>query len=329
MQVRTAEPTASKNIAPCSKKTDPHRNEVNSMKNYYKKHPRGRVNSKALTLTGAALTVLALLVVVCIIEVIVLAFVAARARSAEPQLPPVEDSTTDVPTADTTTSPITDTSSVQAGVTVSPVRLEQTEDYGQEYLDKIIFVGDSTTYGLKHYSMLSGGKNTKQVWVPASGTYSLNALVTTYKIVYPETGEEMTVAEAAAFAKPEYMVITLGINYGVPYCGETEFKKYYRMLLDDVTTASPETKIILQSIYPVATNNELKDITNDKIDLANTWIEQLAEEYELKYLNTNSALKGTDGYLPLNHQNGDGLHLMPSGFDIVLNYIRTHGYPKN
>ena len=300
------------------------------MKKYYKNAPHGRVDSKILTLTGAALTVIALLVIVCIIEVIVLAFVAARVRNAEPQPPiPPEDSTTDITTADTTTSPIDGTSSIQTGVTVSPVRLEQTEDYGQEYLDKIIFVGDSTTYGLKHYSMLSGGKNTKQVWVPASGTYSLNALVTTYKIVYPETGEEMTVAEAAALAKPEYMIITLGINYGVPYCGETEFKKYYRMLLDDVTTASPETKIILQSIYPVATNNEIKDITNDKIDLANTWIEQLAEEYELKYLDTNSVLKGDDGYLPLTYQNGDGLHLLERGFDVVLNNIRTHGYPQN
>ena len=301
------------------------------MKKYYKNAPHGRVDSKMLTLTGAALTVIALLVIVCIIEVIVLAFVAARAQGAESQPPtPPEDGATDITsTADTTTSPTDGSSSVQTGAVVSPVRLEQTEDYGQEYLDKIIFVGDSTTYGLKHYSMLSGGKNTKQVWVPASGTYSLNALVTTYKIVYPETGEEMTVAEAAALSKPEYMIITLGINYGVPYCGETEFKKYYRMLLDDVTTASPETKIILQSIYPVATNNEIKDITNDKIDLANTWIEQLAEEYELKYLDTNSVLKGDDGYLPLTYQNGDGLHLLERGFDVVLNNIRTHGYPQN
>lgn len=301
------------------------------MKKYYNDAPHGRVDSKMLTLTGAALTTIALLLIICISEVIILSFVAARVRNSEAQPPiPPEDEITDVQTADTTTAtPPEGSSSIQTGATVSPVRLEQTEDYGQEYLDKIIFVGDSTTYGMKHYAVLSGGKNTKQVWVPESGTYSLNALVTTYKIVYPETGEEMTVAQAAAVAKPEYMVITLGINYGVPYCGETEFKKYYRMLLDDITAASPETKIILQSIYPVATNNELKDITNDKIDLANTWVEQLAEEYELKYLDTNSALKGDDGYLPLSHQNGDGLHLMPSGFDIVLNYIRTHGYPQN
>lgn len=300
------------------------------MKKFYNKISRDRIDSKMFTLVCMALIAINLLIIICCIELIILACVEARVRKAEFEatLPP-EDSITDVIPDDTTTAPPDGTSSIQVGVTVSPARLEQTEDYGQEYLDKIIFVGDSTTYGMKHYGVLSGGKNTKQVWVPESGTYSLNALVATYKIVYPETGEEMTVAQAAAVAKPEYMVITLGINYGVPYCGETEFKKYYRMLLDDITAASPETKIILQSIYPVATNNELKDITNDKIDLANTWVEQLAEEYGLKYLDTNSALKGEDGYLPMNHQNGDGLHLMPSGFDVVLNYIRTHGYPKN
>lgn len=301
------------------------------MKNYYSKMPHRKADAKMLFITSAALAIIVLLIAVCLIELVILASLSAKLRETQTQIPdPPTSDTTVIPGDTTVPEPAdSDTSSIEAGITVSPARLEQTEDYGQEYLDKIIFVGDSTTYGMKHYAVLSGGKNTKQVWVPASGTYSLNALVSTYKIVYPETGEEMTVSQAAAVAKPEYMVITLGINFGVPYCGETEFKKYYRMLLDDVTAASPETKIILQSIYPVATNNELKDITNEKIDRANTWVEQLAEEYGLKYLDTNSALKGEDGYLPLTHQNGDGLHLMPSGFEIVLNYIRTHGYPKN
>ena len=55
----------------------------------------------------------------------------------------------------------------------------------------------------------------------------------------------------------------------------------------------------------------------------------LAEEYGLKYLHTNPALKGDDGYLVMSYQNGDGLHMQQSGFKVILNYIRTHGYPKN
>ena len=282
------------------------------MHNRYQNARQGS-DRRTLSLIYTAIIIITILVLICAVELVVLASAKARLRQQSPSdvITPVDTSPV-TPDETTPADPSTDVS-----LPVHPARLEETEDYGQDYLDSIIFVGDSTTYGLKAYSMLKGGTNTTQVWTPASGTYSLNALVTTYKIVYPQTGEEMTVAEAAAYAKPEYMIITLGINYGVPYCGETEFKKYYRMLLDEVTAASPETKLMLQSIYPVATNNDLKDITNAKIDLANQWIEQLAEEYGLKYLHTNPALKGDDGYLVMSYQNGDGLH------------IRTHGYPKN
>lgn len=280
----------------------------------------------------AAAAVIILLVLVCLTEIIVL----SSLRSAEPDddepHSPVSTGDSQSSTGGDTTPSITpaDTSSAVPTITTpSPARLAETADYGQEYIDKLIFVGDSTTYGLKAYGVLSGGKGTTQVWTPQSGTYSLNALVTTYKIVYPPTGEELTVADAAALAKPEYMVITMGVNYGVPYCGESEFKKYYRMLLDAVIAASPETKIILQSIYPVAENSEYKDITNPRIDVANGWVESLAEEYGLKYLDTNSALKGEDGYLKLSYQNGDGLHMNTAGLNVILNYIRTHGYPEN
>lgn len=277
----------------------------------------------------AALAIIALLVLVCLTEIVVLS--VKRGGSPSDPTPPSGDSQTST-TPDEVPSSVSasDTSSAAPVIsTPTPARLAETEDYGQEYLDKLIFVGDSTTYGLKAYGVLSGGKSTAQVWTPKSGTYSLNALVATYKIVYPPTGEELTVAEAAALAKPEYMVITLGVNYGVPYCGESEFKKYYRMLLDAVTAASPETKIILQSIYPVAANSEYRDITNPRIDVANGWVESLAEEYGLKYLDTNSALKGEDGYLKSGYQNGDGLHMNTSGLNVILNYIRTHGYPEN
>lgn len=281
----------------------------------------GRV-SRAL---WCAIAIIILLVIVCMVEIVVLASMCAE--------DPGTQAPTDTSSADTTASSVphttTDSTSDTAVVAPAPsARLTETADLGQEYIDKLIFVGDSTTYGLKAYGVLSGGKNTSQVWTPASGTYSLNALVATYKIVYPPTGEELTVAEAAAKVKPEYMVITLGVNYGVPYCGEGEFKKYYRMLLDAVKAASPETKIILQSIYPVAANSEYRDITNPRIDAANVWVESLAEEYGFKYLDTNSSLKGDDGYLLHSYQNGDGLHMNTTGLNAILKYIRTHGYPN-
>lgn len=209
----------------------------------------------------------------------------------------------------------------------SSVVLKETSDYGQDYIDKIIFVGDSTTNGLKAYGVLSGGKNTKQVWTPASGTMTLDANITKKTIVYPDSGEEISIPEAAGRKKPEYMVITLGVN-GVSFLDEGDFIKYYKKLVNAVKDASPNTKIILQSIFPVTADysNSGKGITNAKISTANTWVKKVAEECDVKYLDTHSVLKDSSGALPLSRCNGDGIHLNEAGFDLELSYIRKHGY---
>jgi hypothetical protein len=203
--------------------------------------------------------------------------------------------------------------------------LTETEDMGQEYIDKIIFLGDSTTYGMKYYGVLSEGKNTKQVWTPASGTLTLsNQSFAT--IVYPVTGEEIPIRDAVALEKPDIMVITLGVN-GVSFMEEDYFKSEYKMLVEDIKEISPDTKIILQSIFPVASNYEYqRDINNTKIINANSWILDVAEETGVKYLDTISILLGEDGFLPQEYHNGDGLHLNESSFKLVIDYIRTHGY---
>lgn len=203
--------------------------------------------------------------------------------------------------------------------------LGETADMGMEYVNKMIFLGDSTTYGMKYYAVLSGGKNTQQVWTPSNGTLTLS-----YQgfaaIVYPKDGSEIPIRDAVADALPEYMVITLGVN-GVSFMDEDYFKDEYTDLVTDIQSISPNTKIILQSIFPVASNYEyLSSINNEKIASANQWILDVAEETGVPFLNTASVLVGADGWLPQEYQNGDGLHLNEAGFDIVVSYIRTHGY---
>lgn len=203
--------------------------------------------------------------------------------------------------------------------------LAESEDAGQDYIDKIVFLGDSTTYGLRRYKVLSGGKDTTQVWTPTNGTITLS-YANTVLIWYPETDKEMTIKDAAALKKPEYLVITLGVN-GVSFMGEEYFKKEYGKLIKSIQDASPDTKIILQSIFPVASNYELlKSINNEKIDAANEWVVQIAEEYGVKYLDTNSRLRDENGWLKDSYQNGDGLHLSEAGLNVELNNLRTHAW---
>ncbi len=207
----------------------------------------------------------------------------------------------------------------------SSVVLGETEDAGQEYIDKLTFLGDSTTYGLKYYEVLSGGKNTTQVWTPASGTLTLYNYATA-TIVFPEDGQEISIVDAVTRKQPEYLVITLGVN-GVAEMDEDWFKQDYTALVQSIQAASPDTKIICNSIYPVENDYEyINSINNTNIPQANEWIKAVAEATGCKYADSASVLKAEDGSLREDYGNGDGVHLNADGFNAVLEYLRTHAY---
>ena len=212
--------------------------------------------------------------------------------------------------------------------TAAPIgaRLAETPDAGREYLDKIIFLGDSTTYGIGYYYRLGYTAlcPPSQVWTPASGTLTLS-YYSIATIVYPETKEEISIEEAVKRAKPEIMVITLGVN-GISFMDEEWFIRDYTALVQMIQAASPDTKIILNSIYPVADSYKYqKDINNTKINAANGWIERIAESTGVRFLYSYECLV-ENGKLPESAQNGDGLHLTGESFTKVMQYIRTHAY---
>ena len=212
----------------------------------------------------------------------------------------------------------------------SGVVLGETADAGQAYIDRLTFIGDSTTYGLWYYSneapLLTGELESQQVWTPDSGTLALfNYATATVECPTPN-GPELTIAQACALKQPEYLVITLGVN-GVATMDEEWFKEDYTAVVNIVKENSPNTKIICNSIYPVGRNySELASINNEKINAANEWIKQVAAETGTKYSDTCSVLKDSEGWLRDDYQNGDYLHLNAAGFTAVLQYLRTHAY---
>ena len=206
------------------------------------------------------------------------------------------------------------------------VRLGETPDAGRDYLDRIIFLGDSTTYGIGVYYDYGFTElcPASQVWTPASGTLTLS-YYNIATIVDPETKEELTIEEAVKRHKPEYLVITLGVN-GISFMDEEWFIRDYTALVKLIQAASPDTKIILNSIYPVADSYKYqKDINNQKINAANGWIERIAADTGVRFLYSYECL-AENGKLPESEQNGDGLHLTGEAFTTVMQYIRTHAY---
>ena len=203
------------------------------------------------------------------------------------------------------------------------VTLPLTPDAGTAYQDKIIFVGDSLTAHLINREVLTGGTNTKQVWRCENNMMNLNSEITAAKIIFPGTGEKMTIAEAAKKAQPEIMIITLGTDWGVSYLSEAEFKSCYSDLVKAIQKASPKTKIILQSIFPVTAG--CVNLDNTKIDTANKRVQAIAAENGCRYLDTQSILKDDKNCLKDNYCNSsDGIHMGKEAYVAILEYIRTH-----
>ena len=202
-------------------------------------------------------------------------------------------------------------------------RLAETADAGQEYIDKFYFLGDSTTYGMTVYA--KDHVDASQILTPASGTLTLNRW-SIENLLNNSDGSEKSFADTFATIKPEYLMVTLGSN-GVSFMGEDSFIPVYTEMVKTIQQASPDTKIILNTIYPTCSDYQYKDsISLEKITTANLWIEQIANDLGVRFLNTYEVLAGSDGYLPKELSNGDGIHLNEEGFSKIFTYIRTHAW---
>lgn len=270
--------------------------------------PTAHKTEQVERLTRLLLIAIAGMLVLLLILTIV--FIATK-PSSKPVKDPDKTPTTDV-SGDPVPPPEDD------GVT-----LPLTPDAGIAYQDKIIFVGDSLTAHLINREVLTGGTSTKQVWRCENNMMNLNSEVTSAKIIYPGTGEKMTVAEAAGKARPEIMIITLGTDWGVSYLSESEFKDCYVGLIKAIQKASPKTEIILQSIFPVTAS--CTNLDNTKIDTANKWVKAIAAENGCRYLDTQSVLKDDKNCLKAEYCNSsDGIHMGRNAYEVILQYIRTH-----
>ncbi|MBO5938643.1 MAG: hypothetical protein J6Q82_03995 [Clostridia bacterium] len=206
------------------------------------------------------------------------------------------------------------------------------KEMGEEYLDSFVFFGESTTYHLKSRGVLRGGVNTTQVWGTDGGTAMLDPSIASLRIRYPETGELLTLSEAAKRKKPERIFLCFGLNGAVQFKkrGGDYFKDCYRLLLNEIRTASPETKIVIASCFPVAENMDMSrysvtlDELNEIIEIINGWTIKLCEEERLPYLAVSENLKDEHGRLKTEYQNGDGHHLTREAYLAILNYLRTH-----
>lgn len=257
-----------------------------------------------LSLTKKLLYVLTALVGILAICVLLLAILGPRDVFEEPPKPEIRDDFSE-----------------------RPATLDSTLDFGDHYIDSTIFLGDYTTANIVSHNLLTGTSAAYQVWSGENGDIPLDANIKNASIYIEEIGLSKPLATLLAERRPERIVITLGISNGVSYCNEEAFTDYYQSLIYLIKENSPDTIIILQSIFPITKKAEKKNpsISNERIDQANEWIYTLAETNGVHFLHTASVLKDAKGYLDSEYAESDGINLDYDGYKAVLRYIRTHG----
>ena len=258
------------------------------------------------------LLVIAILTVICILASVALLILTVAKRDRGEESPPAPDAPTAAP--------------------LSEAPLSESADAGMEYIDQMIFFGESTTTHLRARGVLSDGKETHQVWANSSGTQMLSSKMLSETIIYPPTGENLTISKAAEAEKPAYIVLSFGLNGIMNFVNNKDsYINNYNKLIDTVTQASPNTKIILQSVYPISASCD--DFSSDGktvcgyTETLNGYLAEIAALHEnVRYVDTASVLKNADGTLNPAYDDGDGIHLNTAAYEQILHYLRTHAW---
>ena len=198
--------------------------------------------------------------------------------------------------------------------------LQETEKMDSDYFKSIYFIGDSRTVAMGKYHYVSRDRIFAQ-----NGLNHVDAETNAFLTM---DGQNVTIAQAVGSAKPDVAVISFGVN-GIAWIDESKFMEEYQKLLDMLVAASPDTRYIIQSIYPVSNECAQKDsrLSNDKIDRYNQGLYDLAAKNHMYYLSTSDVLKAGDGSLLCEYDSGDGLHLNGTAYAAIFQYIKTHKLP--
>lgn len=201
------------------------------------------------------------------------------------------------------------------------VKLKETKNYGNEYFNKITMVGDSNIMNM----YLNGYLNGLRAWaIPCLHAESMHSI----EINLYGLGIKMKLLDAVEKYKPETMILNFG-TFSTAWISEETFIKKANAMIEQIKEKSPNTKIILISIYPIKKGDNINKFQQDIINKYNFLILEMAYKHGLKYLDVQEVLKGDDGYGKEEYFVDDKFHLTLLGHSTVKEYIKTHALEED
>lgn len=177
------------------------------------------------------------------------------------------------------------------------------------FADKALFVGDSVCRGFSAYNIVKA-KN-----VYAAGSTGVRNF---FDKDFFYSGKETAYKDVLASLEPETVVLWMGLN-DVNMTTSDEYCENYGKLID-LSLENSSANIYVCSITPISS-----DFTdNSRIDEFNAKIKSfISKNYDKRvgYIDLNDILKDENGKLAQGLDSGDGIHLSPECYYVIMRYI--------
>lgn len=187
----------------------------------------------------------------------------------------------------------------------------------ESYFSNAVFIGDSRTSGLEMYGKIEGatfyasdGMNIYNLW--SEKFCEIN-------------GKKVTLEEALSAQEFEKIYIQIGINE-MGWGSEDGFALAYSQTVEKLKELQPKAVIFVQAIMRVTKEKSESDavFNNDRINLRNDRLAELADRKRVFYLDINEALCDEEGHLHSDYSY-DEFHLYGSRYALWVEYLMAHG----
>ena len=211
--------------------------------------------------------------------------------------------------------------SVSGNDSDEPITYEFTE-VDEEYFGDALFVGDSRTVGLSEYCEP----------LDERATFYSKVSLTIFDVMKKEfiktDDGKMKLEEALSENQFGKIYIMLGLNE-IGTGDPDYFKNAYAEVIDRIRELQPDAIIYIQGIMHVTGAKSEKDkyINNERIDIRNLAISELADQQTIFYIDMNEAVDDEDGNLD-STLSFDGVHLKASAYERWYQFLLQNAIVK-
>lgn len=176
---------------------------------------------------------------------------------------------------------------------------------GPEYFDDALFIGDSRTVGIRDYGTL---KNADYFCNVGLSAYQIDNTTENGKTVWAFLNEKK-------YAK---IYVMLGIN---EVGNDIELTvSAYRKIIDGIKEVQPDAIIYIQANLHVTSAYENNIINNDRINMLNSRLSEMADNSKVFYLDANCIFDDEYGALP-SESSSDGVHFLAKYYSIWCDWL--------